>query len=50
MRVKTDLPGVRINDLHHTLASLFVSGSISLPMIGKLAGHTQVDGSKNLAL
>jgi site-specific recombinase XerD len=28
--------------LHHTFASLLVSGGMTLPMIGKLLGHTQV--------
>jgi hypothetical protein len=33
---------VRINDLHHNFASLLVSGGMTLPMIGKLLGQTQV--------
>lgn len=42
VREKTELPGVRIHDLRHTFASLLVSGGMTLPMIGKLLGHTQV--------
>jgi integrase len=42
VRVKANLPGVRVHDLRHTFASLLVSGGMSLPMIGKLLGHTQV--------
>ena len=33
---------VHIHDLRHIFASLLVSGGMSLPMIGKLLGHTQV--------
>lgn len=32
---------VRIHDLRHTYASIGASGGLSLPMIGKLLGHTQ---------
>ena len=37
----TELPDVRMHDLRHTFASLLVSGGASLPMIGRLLGHTQ---------
>ena len=37
-----ELDGVRIHDLRHTFASISVSGGASLPMIGALLGHTQV--------
>jgi integrase len=39
---QADLHDFRIHDLRHTFASLLVSGGMSLPMIGKLLGHTQV--------
>lgn len=42
VRTKADLSGVRVHDLRHTFASLLVSGGMSLPMIGRLLGHTQV--------
>jgi site-specific recombinase XerD len=42
VRAKVVLPAVRIHDLRHTSASLLVSGGMTLPMIGKLLGHTQV--------
>jgi integrase len=42
VREQADLPDFRIHDLRHTFASLLVSGGMSLPMIGKLLGHTQV--------
>lgn len=42
VRKQANLPDFRIHDLRHTFASLLVSGGMSLPMIGKLLGHTQV--------
>lgn len=38
---QADIPGFRIHDLRHTLASLLVSGGASLERIGKLLGHSQ---------
>ena len=38
----TGLEGVRIHDLRHTYASVLVSGGATLPLIGALLGHTQV--------
>jgi integrase len=49
VRAKADLPGVRIHDLRHTFASLLVSGGMTLPMIGKLLGHTQVQTTARYA-
>lgn len=42
IRDKVGLEDVRAHDLRHTFASLLVSGGMSLPMIGRLLGHTQV--------
>lgn len=36
------LTDVRIHDLRHSFASVGAAGGLSLPMIGKLLGHTQV--------
>jgi integrase len=35
------LPDVRIHDLRHTFASMAAASGASLPMIGKLLGHSQ---------
>jgi len=49
VREKAELTNVRIHDLRHTFASLLVSGGMSLPMIGKLLGHTQVQTTARYA-
>jgi integrase len=41
IRAKANLNDVRIHDLRHSFASVAVSAGMSLPMIGKLLGHTQ---------
>ncbi len=38
---ETGLKDVRLHDLRHTFASFGVSANMSLPIIGKLLGHTQ---------
>jgi integrase len=35
------LRGVRLHDLRHSFASISVSGGASLPIVGKLLGHTK---------
>ena len=40
VRAAADLPGVRIHDLRHSFASFGVLHGGSLPVIGKLLGHT----------
>ena len=41
VRKKAKLGDTRIHDLRHTFASLLVSGGMTLPMVGRLLGHTQ---------
>jgi integrase len=49
IREQAGIPDVRIHDLRHTFASLLVSGGMSLPMIGRLLGHTQVQTTHRYA-
>lgn len=49
VREQAELKDLRIHDLRHTFASLLVSGGMSLPMIGKLLGHTQVQTTQRYA-
>jgi len=35
------LEDLRLHDLRHSFASFAVAGGLSLPMIGKLLGHSQ---------
>ncbi|WP_097105197.1 tyrosine-type recombinase/integrase [Hoeflea halophila] len=41
IRTKAELDNVRIHDLCHPVASIAVVSGMSLPMIGKLHGHSQ---------
>ncbi|WP_439577672.1 tyrosine-type recombinase/integrase [Elioraea sp.] len=41
VRDRAGLAGVRLHDLRHTHASLGAAAGLSLPVIGKLLGHTQ---------
>jgi integrase len=41
IRAKANLDDVRIHDLRHSFASVAVGAGMSLPLIGKLLGHTQ---------
>jgi integrase len=41
VRDKANLPNVRIHDLRHSFASVAAGTGMSLPMIGKLLGHSQ---------
>ena len=41
LSISKGIMDVRIHDLRHSYASIGASGGLSLPMIGKLLGHTQ---------
>ena len=41
IRERAGLPGVRIHDLSHSFASRALALGESLPMIGKILGHTE---------
>jgi integrase len=43
------LKGVRIHDLRHSFASHLVSSGVSLPIVGKLLGHTQAATTERYA-
>jgi integrase len=49
VRARAGLEGVRIHDLRHTFASTAVAAGHSLPIIGKLLGHTQVQTTARYA-
>ncbi len=49
IRAKAGLPDLRIHDLRHSFASVAASGGLSLPMIGKLLGHTQAATTERYA-
>jgi integrase len=49
VRARAGLNGVRIHDLRHTFASVAAGEGMSLPMIGKLLGHTQVQTTARYA-
>jgi integrase len=40
LRKAAKLPGVRLHDLRHTYATILASSGLSLPVIGKLLGHS----------
>jgi integrase len=49
VRATAGLPNLRIHDLRHSFASSAVGIGESLPMIGKLLGHTQVQTTARYA-
>ena len=49
IRARAGLDGVRIHDLRHSFASRAAALGESLPMIGKLLGHTQVQTTARYA-
>ena len=49
IRKLAGLDDVRIHDLRHSFASIAASGGLSLPIIGKLLGHTQAATTQRYA-
>ena len=49
VQTKAEIQGVRVHDLRHTFASLLISGGASLPIVGKLLGHTQAKTTQRYA-
>ena len=49
IRKLAGLEDVRLHDLRHSFASVAASGGLSLPMIGKLLGHTQAATTQRYA-
>ncbi len=49
MRKQADIEDVRIHDLRHSFASGAVSMGESMPIIGKLLGHTQIQTTQRYA-
>ena len=46
VRQRAGLEGLRIHDLRHTYASVAAGAGLSLPMIGRLLGHTVAETTK----
>ena len=46
---KAEISGVRVHDLRHTHASILASLGLSLPIIGRLLGHTQAATTQRYA-
>jgi integrase len=49
IRKRAGLDDVRLHDLRHSFASMGAAGGLSLPMIGKLLGHTQAATTERYA-
>lgn len=49
VRVEAEINDFRIHDIRHSYASFLVSDGASLPVIGKLLGHTQVKTTSRYA-
>ena len=49
LRLRADLPDVRLHDLRHSFASRALALGESLPMIGKLLGHRQITSTVRYA-
>jgi integrase len=50
IRAKAGLDDVRLHDLRHSYASVAAGSGLSLPIIGKLLGHTQPQTTARYAI
>ena len=49
LKLPIGIMDVRLHDLRHTYASVLVGNGISLPIVGALLGHTQVQTTMRYA-
>ena len=49
IRKKAELEDVRLHDLRHSFASIGAASGLSLPIIGALLGHSQVQTTARYA-
>jgi integrase len=49
IREAAKIPDARLHDLRHTFASHLVSSGVSLPIVGRLLGHTQAQTTERYA-
>ena len=49
IRARAGLDDVRIHDLRHTYASNAVMSGLSIPILGKILGHTQMQTTMRYA-
>ncbi len=49
IRKRAELEDMRLHDLRHSFASVGAAGGLSLPMIGRLLGHTQAATTQRYA-
>jgi integrase len=49
IQARAGLSGIRVHDLRHTAASVGISQGMSLPVIGRLLGHSQASTTQRYA-
>ena len=46
---QTNMPGWRLHDLRHAFASAMINGGASLPIVGKILGHSNASTTQRYA-